>query len=385
MKILHVIDSEGVYGAEVVVLNLMAEHGALGHDPWLCSIGATGIAEKPLETEALRRGLKVFKVRMRNGPNLVGAIQLLRLAKQRGFEIIHSHGYKSNILLGFIPGRVRGIPLVATVHGWTSAGRLSRMIVYVWLDRISLRFMDVIVLVSRAIQSKIRVRDEKQGSVMVIPNGISPSRELSFQSSPDEEISTFCRGSFTLGSVGRLSPEKGYDVLLEAVNILVGRGLPIKLVILGEGQERARLERLVADFGLTERVSLPGYRHNARDYFPLFDVFVLSSFTEGLPITLLEAMGSGRPIVATKVGSIPEVLDGGRAGLLVDPSQSAALVDALELMINDEKLRQSLARRAGELFSEQYSSRRMAEQYLCAYEKAQRANLESSVVCKTAH
>lgn len=383
MKILHVIDSEGVYGAEVVVLTLMAEHGALGHDPWLCSIGATGIAEKPLETEALRRGLKVFKVRMRNGPNLIGAIQLLRLAKQGGFEIIHSHGYKSNILLGFVPGRLRGIPLVATVHGWTSSGRFSRLIVYEWLDRMSLRFMDVIVLVSRTMQSKVKMRTENQARVMVIHNGIPPSFELPSQPSPDEEISTFCRDSFTLGSVGRLSPEKGYEVLIRAVNTLVGRGLPIKLVILGEGQERTRLERLIADCGLTERVSLPGYKHNARDYIPLFDVFVLSSFTEGLPITLLEAMGSARPIVATKVGSIPDVLDGGKAGLLVDPNQSAALADALESMVNDGKLRQSLARRAGELFSEQYSSRRMAEQYLCAYEKAQRASLESLVVCKT--
>jgi glycosyltransferase involved in cell wall biosynthesis len=384
MKILHVIDSEGVYGAEVVVLNLMAEHRTLGHDPWLCSIGATGIAEKPLETEALRRGLKVFKVRMRNGPNLVGAIQLLQLAKQGGFEIIHSHGYKSNILLGFVPGRLRGIPLVATVHGWTSSGRLSRLIVYEWLDRISLRFMDIVVLVSRTMQSKVKVRAENQARVMVIHNGIPPSSELPFQPSPDEEISTFCRGSFTLGSVGRLSPEKGYDVLIRAVNTVVGRGLPIKLVILGEGQERTKLERLIADCGLTERVSLPGYKHNARDYIPLFDVFVLSSFTEGLPITLLEAMGSGRPIVATKVGSIPDVLDGGKAGLLVDPNQSAALADALESMVNDGKLRQSLARRAVELSSEQYSSRRMAEQYLCAYEKAQRASLRSLVVCKTA-
>ena len=130
MKILHVIDSQGLYGAERVILSLMLEQGAMGLETHLCSIGNRNAGEKAIETEASRRGLRVRKMRMRDGPNIAGGLAITRFARREGFDLLHSHGYKSNILLGFIPKRLRGIPLVSTIHGWTSTQRFSKIGLY---------------------------------------------------------------------------------------------------------------------------------------------------------------------------------------------------------------------------------------------------------------
>ena len=127
MKVLHVIDSGGLYGAEVMLLNLMSEQVAMGLEPILASIGDPGITEKPLETEAIRRGLPVKVFRMRPGPNVWGALKILRFARSELVGLLHSHGYKGNILFGLMPRMLRRIPMVATVHGWTWTGGISRM------------------------------------------------------------------------------------------------------------------------------------------------------------------------------------------------------------------------------------------------------------------
>ena len=134
MKILHIIDSGGLYGAEVMLLNLMGEQVALGLTPILVSIGDPGVAEKPLEAEAKRRGLRVEMFRMRPGPNILGAFEIMRFARGERAELLHSHGYKGNILFGFLPRFVRRMPMVTTLHGWTWSGGMTRMLLYEWLD-----------------------------------------------------------------------------------------------------------------------------------------------------------------------------------------------------------------------------------------------------------
>jgi glycosyltransferase involved in cell wall biosynthesis len=140
----------------------------------------------------------------------MGVYKLLRFAQCEGIDILHSHGYKGNILFGLVPKRVRRIPLVATLHGWTWTGGWDRMRIYEWLDRLSLRFIDRVVVVTEGM--KDRVGNKR---VYVVNNGI-PSDEsgLSTHDSKtyvpiDPTISPFCRDGFTIGAIGRLSPEKG--------------------------------------------------------------------------------------------------------------------------------------------------------------------------------
>lgn len=148
MKILHIIDSGGLYGAEIMLLSLAEEQVGQGLEPIIASIGEPGIKEKPLEIEAKKRGLRVKRFRMRPGPNFLGAVEILRFARQEGCELLHSHGYKGNILFGLLPRCMRQIPLIGSLHGYTSTTGFNKMRVYEWLDSLSLRFLDQVVLVN---------------------------------------------------------------------------------------------------------------------------------------------------------------------------------------------------------------------------------------------
>lgn len=363
MKVLHVIDSGGLYGAEVMLLNLAAEQAAMGLEPVIASIGDPLCGEKPLEAEAMRRGLRVERFRMRPGPNIAGAFRVLRFAWREQCDVIHSHGYKGNILFGFMPRALRRLPMVTTLHGWTWTGGMDRMGLYEWLDRLSLRFVDAVVMVNDTMRRKIDLP-----GIHVVPNGIPLAGEAERPATPlDPRIVEFCRGGITLGAIGRLSPEKGFDILLDAVREVAEHHPDIRLVILGEGESRGGLEAKIRELGLTERVLLPGYVPDANRYLPLFRVFVLSSLTEGLPMVILEAMQAGVPIVATRVGGVPEVLGEGAAGKLVPVSDVNRLADGINQLIIDRYLSAVMTSAAKHSLKDKYSASIMALKYCEIY------------------
>lgn len=368
LRILHVIDSEGVYGAELVLLDLCSELRGMGHVSLIASIGATRCDEKPLEQAARERGLDVRALRMAPGPNPRGALQLLRLARDEGFDVIHTHGYKGDILLGFLPKRWRSVPLVATVHGFTDVTLTERMALYSRLDRLALRRADRVVLVHRGMTATPGLNRLHDHRWRVIENGIRVADRARPNGTLDAEVVRFCQTrSLVLGAVGRLSREKGLDILVRAASALLRSDDRSGLVILGEGPERPALERLSAELRLTDRVLMPGYRTYARDYLGLFHLFVLPSLTEGLPITLLEAMQAGVPIVASRVGGVPQVLEDGRGGVLVEPGDPGALADAIRRCVDDRPAALRLAAHSKARMATRFTSKAMALQYLALY------------------
>ena len=141
----------------------------------------------------------------------------------------------------------------------------------------------------------------------------------------------------------------------------------MKAVVIGEGPQRHSLEAMVKDAGLSGKILFAGYRDYAYNYLPHFSVFVLPSLTEGLPITILEAMQAKIPIVASRVGGIPAVLENGKTGILVEPGNPNALADAIIRVWSDPQGLLEMGKRARETALTKYSSRRMAEDYLCVY------------------
>lgn len=367
MRVLHLIDSGGLYGAEMMLLHLMQAQQELGLEPVLGSIGARGEGEKALEREAGRRNLRVERFRMRPGPNWAGALEILAFARRQQVQLVHSHGYKGNILLGLLPYPLRRLPVVSTVHGWTSAGGWDRLRLYEWLDALSLRFVDRVVFVSEAMRHHPRLRSLPSAKVVVIANGIPVENDQQENGAVREEIVRFAKQGFSIGAVGRLSPEKGLEHLVDAVADLAGEGRDVRLALLGEGDLRRELEQRAADRGIGDRVLFAGYVPDARQYLPSFDLFCMPSLTEGLPLALLEAMAAEVPIIASGVGGIPEALDQGRAGLLVAPGRVAALREAMATVLDEPQQAAARARQARQRLAAVYSSQAMAERYLQVY------------------
>lgn len=367
MRVLHLIDSGGVFGAETMLLALAAEQRKLGLSPTICSIGLPGVAEKPLEREARRRGLDAQVFRMHPGPNPAGAARLLRFARRERADILHSHGYKGDILTAFIPHLLRRVPIVATVHGYTRAGSKGRMALYEWLDRRALARVERVVLVHDSMRESFREARAGDERWVVIENGV-PAPDMDPSPAPlDEAIVRFCRRGPVVGAVGRLSREKAFLDLLSAFRVLVAGGLDLRLLILGEGYERDSLEAAVASWGLQDRVLMPGYVHGAGRYLPLLDVFVLPSLTEGLPMVVLEAMQVGVAVVATRVGGVPTLLQEGRGGLLVASGKPDELARAIRSILDDPALSKRLTEASRRDFVERFSSTRMAARYLDVY------------------
>lgn len=370
MKVLHVIDSGGLYGAEVMLLNLATEQVKQGIEPIIASIGVLHEEEKAIESAAIKRGLRVVKFRMRPGPNLIGALKILKFVKAERVDLLHSHGYKGNILFGFMPKRIRKLPMVATVHGWTWTGGVSRMVLYEWLDSLSLRFVDQVILVDQAMRNHPRISERLIEKLTVVENGIPMTRQpngLLDRVSLNREIVEFARFGGVICAVGRLSAEKGFDLLLEAVADLIAEGRDLRLIIMGQGEYGAELDRKAATLGLGDRLLMPGYIADAFRYLHHFDLFVMPSLSEGLPIVLLEAMASRVPIVASRVGGIPNVLDNGKAGLLIEPNRVEELKRAISLVCTDmDVARQRAGYAHGRVMSE-YTSEKMTSKYMEVY------------------
>lgn len=366
MKILHVIDSGGLYGAEIMLLNLLEEQKKNGLMPILCSVGLKNDMEKPIESECMRREIAVQKFRMSHQYNLTDVFKILKFASIHKVNIIHSHGYKCDILLGFVPKKVRNIPIVSTLHGWTTSKVLSRMKIYELLHKFCLYNIDAVVSVNHNYSSRICCFKKRH---FVIENGI---KEIYFDKrivQMDSEFIEFCTDSFIVGSIGRLSAEKGFDVLIRCLAVLKKRINKIKLVIIGEGNERRKLINIAHRNKIENILFMPGYRDNAYQYLPFFDIFVLPSKTEGLPITLLEAMQAGLPCVASRVGGIPKVLGYGQFGRLVEPGNEDSLCKTILELYHRKGLRQRLGIVAQKQSLAKYSVGQMEQSYLDLYRK----------------
>jgi len=367
MRILHTIDSLGIYGAETVLLNLATEQQHRGERPVLLSIGSPTAGEKAIEVEAHRRGMECIPLRMRDGLNLAGGAQIARIAQAHGADLIHSHGYKSNILLALLPRGARRIPVMTTLHGWTAKSAWSKLGVYRLLDQRLLSRLDAVVVVNEHML-RLPALARLERPAQAIANGVT-LHEVAPAHEHDELTKKIAalraRHPTLLGVVGRLSPEKNVAGLIEALQQLASRHAGLGLVVLGTGSELPRIERSIKQLGLTERVLLGGYVANARVYLTQLDVLVIPSLTEGLPMILLEAMAARVPVISTSVGDIPAVLGGLRA--LVEPGDVQALAAAIASTIGRLPERRALAAQAVERVATHYSASAMADRYALIY------------------
>lgn len=280
-------------------------------------------------------------------PHLVAASQeLAAVLRTQRADVVCVHGYKAG-LLGLRAGRKRGIPVVAVSRGWT--GECWKVRLYEKLDRLALRRMDKVICVSHGQADKVLSAGVAEKKVTVIHNAVRSGRF--------EEASNYKRRllhslfkhqpEHIVGAAGRLSPEKGFDVLIEAAAIMAQDGTcDFGIVLFGEGELRDDLERQINVNGLDGRLILAGFTVELDSYMPHFDAFVQSSLTEGLPNVLLEAAAAGVPVVATNVGGTAEVVVDGETGLLVPAGDADALAEGLKGLLCEPELRASLRQAA---------------------------------------
>ena len=370
MKILHLIDSGGLYGAEKMLLALVEEQITQGMQPMILSAGDPECDEKPLESEARRLGLPVTRWRMKPGLNLPEAWKIISWAQECGYKLMHSHGYKFNILAGFWPRRTR-LPLVTTLHGYVRASRFSKMWVYELFDRLVLPRMQGVVLVNESMKADLGRTLQASDRVHVIPNGVDIAGiERRAEDKLDPEIERFLSAhSPVILGVGRLSREKAFERLIESFSGIRDHYPQAGLLIVGEGKLRDELESQVEKHNLGTSVLMPGFCDNVPGLMASSDALVIPSRTEGLPITLLEAMTLKLPVIAASVGAIPEVLDHGEGGWIIQEPSIEHFTNSLIKCLQDKDQKDQKVQKASEKVHEAYSSRAMANAYRSIYQQ----------------
>lgn len=240
-------------------------------------------------------------------------------------SIVHTHGYRPDVIDSPAASR-DGIKTVTTVHGFTSYGVRGRL--YEILQRRAFRHFDAVVAVSQPIAKKLVTVGIDPGRVHVIPNA-TDDPVASVPREQARQTLGLRPQDFVVGWVGRLSPEKGPDVFVAALAQLTRD--EIRACVIGDGPERPALEAQATSLGVADRICWAGSVANAGRLFSAFDVFVLSSRTEGTPIVLIEAVAAGVPIVATRVGGVPDLL-GDSDAYLVEPLSPPDIASAVRLV-----------------------------------------------------
>ncbi len=261
---------------------------------------------------------------------------LLAVCRREKVAVWHGHDYKTN-LLGLLLNRFHRMRLVTTVHGWVQ--NTTRTPLYYKLDRLSLPRYEKVVCVSDDLFAECLACGVPAANLVLLENAIDGAEYVRKRTPAEAKAALgLPTTGLLVGAVGRLSGEKGFDILVRAVHALLGRGLDVRCVIVGEGGERTALEALIRELGLTDRVHLPGWQSDVRGYYEAMDVYALSSLREGLPNVLLEAMALEVPVVATRVNGVPRLVQDGRNGLLAEPGDLPGLTAAVaELLTNAVK------------------------------------------------
>jgi glycosyltransferase involved in cell wall biosynthesis len=278
--------------------------------------------------------------------------------------LAHSHEF-SMAVYGAWAARRAGIPHLFTMHGSRYyAERLRRRIAL----RVAATLSDSVVAVSHLLARQLR-RDLwlSTDRAVTIPNGV---RQMPVTSSSLREELRLTAGDQLVVAVGNLYPVKGHTYLLGALGLLAARFPRLHVAIAGRGDLADPLLAEARRLQVTQRFHLLGLRSDIGNVLAASDIFVLPSLSEGVPLALLEAMLAGKPVVATAVGEVPTVLEGGHAGVVVRPGDAAVLADALASLLSDPAEARRLGAAAAARASEAYTLSSMLDRYAALYEKA---------------
>jgi len=349
LNILFFVSSLKIGGAELHVLNLCRYLTGRGVRASVCTLGReealadrfeeTGVAVYGLGLESLRDlARRSVRKRMKEMLSAVGP------------DVLHAHMFHAEVAAA-LASFLYGVPLVVTRHSAGLEFNGSRRIMAAVTGRRARR----VIAVSEEAAGEAARTGAAGDSIIVIPNGVDTSRFRPMEPALREsEKARLLAENFTagagpgcllIGSVSGLKPVKDLPTLLRAFSGLLPSGdHDARLIIVGEGRSRGELERLVSDLGVERHVSIPGHTDRPEEYLPLFDIFVLPSLSEGVPMALLEAMSCGVACVASRAGGMPGIL--GDCGITFESGDLNGLREILARLASDTPLRADMGRRA---------------------------------------
>lgn len=368
VRVAHLIHSVAHGGPDTIVINWIRGLDRRRFRPWLlCFADADTGREREFIESTRAAGLEVSLIGWnRRKPFLRAARELAAFVREHRIQVLHCYNTYADIV-GLLVKWMTGVRIITTIWVWGHPGWKRRLIQFA--ERMVLPFFDVV-----SAQSEDARRDTAQPgvpleSVRLLICGYS-ERFVEFD--PEERDRRRRElgaepGDTVLVNLARFWPEKAHEVLLEAFRLVLEEHPSARLWLVGGGPDLERMRALAVTLGVDGRTHFLGFRRDLPELLALADVQVHPSHTEGLPLSVCAGMAAGKPIVATRVGGVPEVIHDGRTGLLVPPGDPQAVARATGSLVADEGLRRRLGREALRFIREEYSLevavRRLEEVY----------------------
>ena len=356
-NILHLSETSEPGGSETVLANIAANINSKNYRSYACLLEIGWLPDRLDELGIENRIIP------NNRPyDPVFLYKLIRLIREKKIALIHAHEFMMNVY-GSIAGRLTGIPMIGTLHGKVYIGE-KRTRIYAY--KLALALCSRMIVVSEDLRAffleTLGIGD--RGKILTIYNGIDQSlykyTESGNQLRIDLEISS---DSVVVGSVGSVFEVKGFPYLLEGLKDVSEKAPNVVLLIVGEGNQSQILSEKAKALGIEDRVRFLGFRKDIPSILSIFDIYVCSSLSEGLSLSILEAMAVSRPIIATDVGGNPELVADGENGFLVSPKNPQALADKILYLLRNKDEGREMGEYSRRIVENRFSQSTMIENY----------------------
>lgn len=355
ITVLDLRDSPWVDGPGRTILDCAESLRPEGYRVVVGTFSGGGQKTSAYVDEARRRGLQTIVLHERRSLDLGLIPQILQAMRDTGADIVHTHDFRSN-LFGLYCARRRGKPVVSTMHGWIANDIKKR--IYRIVDKVLLRRFDHLIAVSD--QTKILARHAgiNDRKITVVPNAMVLDRFVPNRHDNRVRISLGLGGDkVVIVNIGRLSPEKGQIIFLQAARVLAAERPDLCFVLVGSGPDREQLQRFVDESGLDQVVVFAGFREDMASLYNSTDLVVQSSYTEGMPNVMLEALLMLVPVIATDVGGTREVVEHQASGILIPARDVTALVGAIRDFLGDRERHATMAEHGRQRMIEKFDHR----------------------------
>lgn len=365
LKLLHVIKSLGRGGAEML---LLSTHQPLERLGVRCEYAYFLPWKDALVGELRDAGGRVHLIPARTSVGvLLAARRLASLVRSGEYDLLHCHLPLAGVA-GRIAGRLTGTPVVYTEHNLQERYRRPTR----WLNARTWRWQEQVVAVSAEVERSILASMGEEVPVRTVANGVDTNLHA-----PDPGLRAEARGRLGLdptdpviGTVAVFRTQKRLDRWLQAAALLLQTHPALRLLIVGDGPEKAKVLSWAQELGIRERLYLPGLQDDVRPYLAAMDIYMLSSDFEGLPVAVLEAMSMEVPVVSTRVGGVPEAVRDGRNGTIVESSEPEALATACARLLDDLATRKQYGVESRRTVQARFSVERMAAELCEVYRDA---------------
>lgn len=369
-RVLHFIASDGLYGAESVVLNLsMQLQGNYRQTAVIGCIVSSDNENNALYNRAVELGLETVKIVIANKKLLTDLPKAAKQISALKIDIIHSHGYKPSVY-GFVIAKLKAIKIMATCHLWFElANKPLKTKVLVSLELLFYKWFSKVVGVSEPIKQVLITKGVPERLVDVVPNGVDIN-VMDNRLATREKIRVsldIADDTFVLINSGRLTKQKAQSIIVDAAKILREKNINFLVLIVGEGELQAALAIQISKLGLEHNIKMLGFCSNIDEMLVAADCFVMPSIDEGMPMSLLEAVAAEVPVVSTHVGDIEKLIQHQESGIVMPLNDANALADAVIELKEHPDLATRFSKNAKQKMQAIYSSETMAKAYSAIY------------------